>query len=351
MFKRGFASTFLFDRWRVCCVSLLVIATLTSIGCHTPTTSNSHRTKVTIGIQVSPAMALLMVAKDKNFFAQQGLDVDLKQFTAGKFALQAFFAGSVDFAVSGEVPVCLAVLSGNQVRVVSQVVEKTTDEVRIVARRDSSSNASDPSTYFKIKKRKLATSFGGGPEFFTYNFLQHYGVQPNQVELLSQRPEDMPTALATRSVDAISIFDPFAYIAEKQLNQDAVTFRGSDLYSELYVLSAHPHQGDDATIQALLRAMKQAEAFTAANPDEAKRILQSYTKLDRSVIDGIWGDFSFKIALTPELLSDLNAEAQWAKATGKVTPQTPVPDFSGIIDSHLLRSVDQGALEIQRKEP
>src|SRR2546430_17673869 len=80
---------------------------------------------VTVGIQVSPAMALVMVAKDKGFFGQEQIDVELKEFTAGKFALQAFLSGSIDFAVSGEVPVALASLQGNQMRVVTQVVGST----------------------------------------------------------------------------------------------------------------------------------------------------------------------------------------------------------------------------------
>lgn len=123
--------------------------------------------KVTIGIQVSPAMTLVMVAKDEGFFSQQGLDVDLKEFTAGKFALQAFLGGSIDFAVSGDVPVCLAALQGNQIRVVAQVVDKTVNEVRVVALKDrGTKSASDPGSYFRSQKRKLATSFGGGPEFF-----------------------------------------------------------------------------------------------------------------------------------------------------------------------------------------
>ena len=104
---------------------------------------------VTIGIQTSPAMALVMVAKDKQFFDQEGIDVELKEFTAGKFALQAFLGGSLDFAVAGEVPVTLATLQGSKFFVLSQVVEKTTNEVRVVARRDG--NISDATTYFKTE--------------------------------------------------------------------------------------------------------------------------------------------------------------------------------------------------------
>ena len=81
-------------------------------------TTGANR-KVSVGIQVSPAMTLVMVAKDAGFFEKQHLDVELRQFTAGKFALQAFLGGSIDFSVSGDVPVCLAALQGNQIRVVT----------------------------------------------------------------------------------------------------------------------------------------------------------------------------------------------------------------------------------------
>jgi len=339
-------------RSKVCrsCIVLPVVAALLLSGCSKrPKGSTNSRPKVSIGIQVSPAMTLLMVAKDKGFFEQQGLDVELKEFTAGKFALQAFFSNSVDYAVTGEVPVALAALQGNQARIVAQVVERTIDEVRIVARNDGAKSTGNPATYFRQNKRRLATSFGGGPEFFTYNFLQHYKISPNQVEILSQRPEDMPASLASRSVDAISIFDPFAFIAEKQLGNDGITFRASNLYSELYVLAAHPKQveQDPEIIKALLRALKQAERFTAEHPDEAKQILQRYTKLDSDVINGIWPNFSFNIRLTKELLSDWDAEARWAKETGKVTPQTQIPDFTKFVDRRFLWSIDPDSVKLQ----
>jgi NitT/TauT family transport system substrate-binding protein len=290
-----------------------------------------------------------MVAKDAGFFSQQGLKVDIKQFTAGKFALQAFLGGSIDFAVSGEVPVCLAALQGNQVRVVTQVVEKTTDEVRIVAIKGKTpSRPDDPRLYFSQKKRKLATSFGGGPEFFTYNFLKHLQIAQDQVEIVSQRPEDMPAALETHSVDAISIFDPFAFIAEMRLGNSAITFRGSDLYSELYVLDARPSQIEKSpeVIEALLRALVQAEQFIARNPEQSKQIMQGYTKLDRPVIDGIWKDFSFKASLSQKLIDYWNAEAIWAKDSGKVTPDTKVPDFKKFVDDRFLSRIDPQAVRL-----
>lgn len=303
--------------------------------------------KVTVGIQVSPAMTLVMVAKDKGFFLEEGVDVEIREFTAGKFALQAFLGGSIDFAVSGEVPVALATLQGNKIRVVSQVVENTVNEVRVVALKDS--NIKDPTDYFKRKKRKLATSIGGGPEFYTYEFMKRYGIKNEDIEIVSQKPEDMPAALAAGSVDAISIFDPFAFIAEKRLGERVITFKDPELYSEFYVLDVRPEQIEQKAkeIEALLRGFSRAGKFIQENPAEAKKILQDYTKLEEDVIDGIWDNFVFKPALTKKLIDYWNAQAVWAKKTGKVTPETKIPNFRDIVDARFLEKVDSSAVQLQ----
>jgi ABC-type nitrate/sulfonate/bicarbonate transport system substrate-binding protein len=302
--------------------------------------------KITIGIQVSPAMTLVMVAKDKGFFSEEGLEVEIKEFTAGKFALQAFLSRSIDFCVSGEVPVCLASLQGNKIRVVSQVVENTIKEVRVVALKDGTER--DAKSYFTARKRKLATSFGGGPEFFTYSFLKHYQIGIGDVEILSQAPQDMPAALEARSVDAISIFDPFAFIAEKRLGDKAVTFSDAALYSEFYVLNARPDQIEKspAVIEAILRGFVKAAEFIEKNPEEAKQILQKYTKLDRDVIDGIWGNFAFRPALVQKLIDYWNAQAIWAKDTKMVTPDTQVPNFREVIEDRFLKKVKPDAVKL-----
>jgi ABC-type nitrate/sulfonate/bicarbonate transport system substrate-binding protein len=263
----------------------------------------------------------------------------LKEFTAGKFALQSFLSNSIDFAVAGEVPVCLATLQGNESRVVTQVVERTVKEVRVVARRDGDLN--EPEAYFKARRRKIATSFGGGPEFYTYSFLKKYGIADDQVEILSQKPEDMPAAILAGSVDAVSVFDPFAFVAEKRLGDQGITFADPSLYSEFYVLVASPRQieKDPETIKALIKGLQRAAEFIAKDPETSKEIMRRYTKLDRDVIDGIWANFVFKPALTPELLQVWEAQAAWARDTRKVPADTPTPDFRRIIDGRFLEAL------------
>ena len=307
--------------------------------------SNGKLPKVTIGIQVSPAMTLVMVAKDKGFFEQAGLDVEIKEFSAGKDALVAFLGGGIDFAVSGEVPVALASLQGSEIRVITQVVEKTKREVRMVALKDG--GITHPEQYFKKKKRVLATSFGGGPEFFTYRFLNHYGIDREAIEIVSQKPEHMPGALGAGSVDAISIFDPFAYIAETQTGAEVFTFEDPNLYSEFYVLNARPEQieKDPEIIEALVRGLVEASDWIADNNgEEAKDVLQRYNNLDRKIIDGIWGHFAFKPALVPELLEYWKSQADWAIETGKVKRGPKELHFEKILEPRFLRNIRPSAV-------
>jgi len=233
-------------------------------------------------------------------------------------------------------------------KVVAQVVEKTTNEVRVVALKPPQSAATlDAHAYFTQRHRKLATSLGGGPEYFTYEFLRHNRIGANDVQIISQRPEDMPAALEARSLDAISIFDPFAFIAEQRLGSNAVTFREPTLYSELYVLTARQeqidHQGE--TITAVLKALVDAQEFVAANPAKAKQILQRYTKLEASVVDGIWNNFSFRLSLDRRLLEYWAKETAWAKSTGAVPANLQTPDFKSVLEGRFLQTVSPDSVQ------
>lgn len=290
-------------------------------------------------------MALIMVAKDKGFFEKEGLNVELKEFSSGRLALQAFFGGSLDFSVSADVPPLLAALQGNQFVVPAQIVKRTKSEVRIVAIRDNSSNDAGP--YFTSKKRKLATAVGGGPEFFTYEFLNKLGITKSQIEIISQKPEDMVAALVGGSVDAVAIFDPIAYFAEKQLGDRGVTFTDESIYSELYVIEAHPSVKDKPVIlEKFLRALMAAEQYLSTNNDEVKDVVVKYTGLDMKAVDSVWTNSDFGLALTPELLQNWEKQAEWASLTGKVDNNNKIPNLKDFIFTDSLKKIAPKAVTI-----
>jgi ABC-type nitrate/sulfonate/bicarbonate transport system substrate-binding protein len=326
-------------------ITILLIITVLIVGVFVYTAKNKDENRITIGIQTSPAMALVMVAKDKGFFQDEGLDVELKEFSAGKDALAAFLGGSLDFSVSGDVPAALSAINGNKFIVPAQIVAKTKNEVRIVAKKEDNLNTAE--SFFKAKKRKIATSIGGGPEFFTYEFLNKLGIKENEIEIISQKPADMPAALLSGSVDAISIFDPFAFIAEEQLSNESITFTDENIYSQLYIVQASESNKQNLNVlEKLLKGLILAEKFTKNNPEEAKIIVLEYTKLDKKTIDGIWDSFDFRVVLSKKLIENWNKQVMWAKNTGKIKSETIIPNFYDIIFEQPLKKLSPSAIQL-----
>ncbi|MEK6960627.1 MAG: NrtA/SsuA/CpmA family ABC transporter substrate-binding protein [Nanoarchaeota archaeon] len=288
-----------------------------------------------LGIQTAPVAAVPIIAYERGYFKEEGLDVDLQEFTAGKFALQALLSGSVDMATPAEVPPTLALLQGHSGKfvIIAQGVKSTDGEVRMVVRSDSTSDS--PNDYFTSKKRRIATSFGGGPEFFTYDFLNRYNISRDNVDLLNLKPEDMPAALSSGSVDAVAIFEPFAYFAEN-LTKGSVSFHDDSLYSELYVFAvstAFMEKSPPDAPDRILRALIKSENFIADDPEGSKDIVSRYTHLDRGVLDAIWDSFEFKVVLGSSLVDYMAREATWARDTGKVPNDAVLPEASVFIDS------------------
>lgn len=175
-----------------------------------------------------------------------------------------------------------------------------------------------------------------------YNYLS----RGDSRQIISMKPGDMPAALASGSVDAISIFEPFAHFAEQQLGEDGITFTGDNLPSEIYVLDAHVSVKQDfKNLEKILMGLNEAERYIKDNPEEAKQIVIKYTKLDKDTLDTIWNNYEFEIALTTELIELWNKEARWAKDTGKVTTDTIIPNFEDVIFAEPLRNIKPEAVE------
>lgn len=295
-----------------------------------------------IGYQNSPVAALLMIAKDKGYFDSVGLKVNMHSFTAGKFAVADLTSGKgVDIALSGDLPIVYTRLQGYSTRIISQVVGKTTNECRIIARKDE--NITTPEEYFS-KPRTIVTSKKGTPEYFLHLYINKHHLDTTKITIKGMKPEDMPAAMINESshVDAICIFDPAASIATRDMGEKAIVFQDSNMYSALYIVSVLQETLDTrkADLIKFLEALKLAANYCKENSENAKEIVAKYTGQDKDIVDALWGHFVFEIALTKDLPNYLHDEAEWAKASGDTTFKQNIPAFeTEVIDTSLLHAV------------
>jgi NitT/TauT family transport system substrate-binding protein len=282
-------------------------------------------------------MALVMIADHEKFFSKEGVDVDLKEFTAGKFALQAFLGGSLDTAIAGEVPTGLALLQGEKLAAVGEVLRNSHGAIRMVVRNKGGCGDMTPSHYFRAKRRKIATSFGGGPEYFTVRFFETNNIPyRSDVELVSQTPEQMPAAVVNGAVDGISVFDPAASTAESLLGANHCTFPDSGAYREHYVVVVRPGDSHaDPRLAKFMAALRDAEGFAKEHPDQAQAIVGAKTKLGTAKVAQMWPEFDFGVTLDPKLPELWEQEAEWhrEKAQGS---QLAHPDYAAAVDRTLV---------------
>jgi ABC-type nitrate/sulfonate/bicarbonate transport system substrate-binding protein len=92
-------------------------------------------------------------------------------------------------------------------------------------------------------------------------------------------------------------------------------------------------------IEELLKGLLKAKEFIKTNSEEAKQIIAQQTKLDIAIINETWANYNFSVSLNKSLIDLLVAESKWAIESGKYPKETPIPDFSLVIKSELLKKI------------
>ncbi len=75
------------------------------------------------------------IASEKGFWKNEGLDVDIKMFSAGRLAIDALLSDSAEVMSVSETPLVHAVLQGNAISIVTTVTEH--QETKFIGRKDS----------------------------------------------------------------------------------------------------------------------------------------------------------------------------------------------------------------------
>jgi len=312
---------------------VLILIALAAVIVLSGCVSEQKSEKVKIGLQLTPASALVQVADAEGFFKSNALDVEITEFTAGKFAFQALLSKDLDFAIVGDIPPVLAKMQGNNFYILAEIGTNE-NEAPVLVIDDGSKT---PEEYFS-KPRKISTSQGGTPEFSFYLFMKEYGIEKDGVEITAQKPEEMIGTLASGSVDGIAIFEPYPTLAEEKIDKKMLRFTLPEgVYPTKYLLSADREFVDKnpETAKRLLKALIQAEEFVKENPEKARKIVAQRTKFDKGIVDKIWPDFIFTVDLSEALLKNWEKEMKWAIETGKAQGGGE-PDFKALLRRDLL---------------
>ena len=325
-------------------VVAILFVTLTLATCRreatTPQTSSPTQPAkslqhVTLATSTNLWCALPLIAKDRGYFQEEGLDVAINIQDGGRYCMDALLGGSAQFANVVETNIAYLAFTGNKdVRVVANVVDSTS--MAVVAWKTS--GIAKPED---LAGKRLAFTPATQGEIFAARFLKKHGVPLDLKTVRKLPPKAIPAAIGAHEVDAASTWEPFVNAALKAMGNDGIVFRDPDAhrgYMHVAVRDGWAQQNQQA-VTAFIRALKKADEFGRAHPDEAKTILAKQTKLDITTINAIWDYYNMHLTLDrPGLIAATTAVGQWIKESQPDYAPKPLPDYSPYYDDRYFRA-------------
>jgi NitT/TauT family transport system substrate-binding protein len=277
---------------------------------------------LSIALPSLPHSALVHIAIEKGYFAEEGLALSVTPVSHGRAALELVMAGKADLATHAETPLVISVMKGADLAIAASIMSHT-DGNKVVARRDRRI-----STPAGLANSRIGVTFGTSGDYFLWAFLIRNKLEPRAVTFVDQPPGKIVEALASGAVDAVATWEPIASQAQAALGANGATFRGQGAYTETHVIAGmrdflvrHP-----GTMQKLVRALLKAEQFNHLHPEDAMALVAKRLKTDAQTLQPIWTLFNFRVDLLQSQLITLEDEARWAMERGYVEARA-LPNF------------------------
>jgi NitT/TauT family transport system substrate-binding protein len=297
---------------------------------------------ITIGVGQNAASTLLIVAKDKGYFEQHGLNVTFNKPPSASVALKNLVDRQNDFVFVNEYEISDPDLYNKNVRVIGTLSES--DVNFIVARRDSGIVQVQD-----LEGKKIGVTKGSIREYFLDRFFVLNGLSLNNSTIINLQLVPLVNATVKGEIDASFSFEPYVYQMRQQMGENAVVWPvnlGQHAHFSLacneITLREHPE-----IVEAVLSSVLQAETYVNSHPEEAKKIVQTLTNFDDQYMDQDWQNHQFSVGLSQSLITSMEDETRW-RVRRNLTNATDVPDFSKYLSPDTLYRLKPSAVTLIR---
>lgn len=291
-------------------------------GAETDAASAPETASIQIGISPDPAYAPYIVADRQGFFAEHGLQAEIRRFSNGGDMNDAVVAGEVDYAGSGTGTLLPRLATGREKIFAVTATSGTT--FGIAAKTELQEGAD-------FSGKKLGMVPGTTSEYVWEFFLREHGIAKEDVEMVGAAPPELVSALDRGEIDAFIVWEPWPTQAVRTSGEDAVHIfgRNEDVGYLLYFSfagNAEFMEQNPNTTAALLRAVRDAIDFIEENPDETVAIMADVMQLSEEEARPLVEDYEYGLGLPEELRQDISDTAAWLKGLGRLDTDVAYED-------------------------
>lgn len=319
----------------------MVVLTLALVAA--PAGSQPGRRALSIAVSRTPLSTPFYVAEAQGYFAAEGIDVRLDDCIGGNLCVRELLERRATLATASEAPVMFHSFERDDYTVVATFVTSTND-VKLVVRRDTGIRQ-----VADLRGKRVGAVEGSASQYFLDTVLILHRIDPGQIRQVDTRPDQMAKALKDGMVDALAIWDPYAFSAVQALAGGAFVLPRLSHYRLTFNLIAmREHvatEGD--TVAAVLRALERSIELLRQRETIAQEILIRRLGLEPAFIAWTWPDLRFGLALDQQLLITLESQARWALRRGLVRA-TGIPNYLRFLETDTLSRVKPAAVTFVR---
>jgi NitT/TauT family transport system substrate-binding protein len=247
-----------------------------------------EKTNVKVAVIPSTDMAPLWVARDKGYFSQEGLSVELVTMGGGGDVMAALIGGDVDMAFVSYPLMVQAQLKGKgkvNLKVVADASAAKPATTAVMVAKDSPLR----SAVDLEGKRIAVTSTGSMADLAVMVGMKSAKADISKIDWKLMKFPDMLPKLASREIDAAFLTEPFVTIAQSQLGAWTVF---QPMVGQLdgfaltgYVALERTTTDHPKTVAAFQRAVRKVhrEAGTPAGESAIRDVLVREAKVDPKI--------------------------------------------------------------------
>lgn len=225
-----------------------------------------------IGLDPWPGFAVLFIAREKNYFLEEGVVVELVELTSLSDVRRTFERGLIDGMASSLVEVLEVVRHASRPLSISLMTDYSNGADVVLA--------SNPITSMRsLEGKRIAAEPGTLNHFLLARALEMNGLGAGSVEILSYPQNAMFDALAENDVDAVVSYPPVSSQIRRSAEVHDV-FNSAQIPGEIADVISFDVEimtQRRAEIEAFKRAWARAVAFLKGNPKEALELLSQHT--------------------------------------------------------------------------
>lgn len=296
---------------------------------------------VTTG-NVAEYSTLSIIADQKGFFRENGLDVSMQDYESGPNAMADLIAGKIDTATAADFVGVSNSFNNEPLKILA--TQMRAYSFFLVVRKDH--GIIRPTD---LKGKKIGVTRTTAGEFYLGQYLILNKLQLSDVTLVYDTPDNLKNLLVDDKLDGVVTFDPHIHDIQALLGKNAVVLQvqGNQRLSSLFYGSEKFVKERPEVVKRYLRALTQAEEYILEHNEDARKIVGNYLHYDDAYMQTVWSHFTVDLSLDQDLLISMEDQARWAIENRRTTAKK-VPDYLNLIYFDGLEAVKPDGITIIR---